>query len=309
MKCDPNQFRAAPPSLAVKPRLIRQLFLPPLTIALMIGLGYIGFWISEYYGIRTLSDTGERQLELHARTVESELSKYTYLPSLLELESSVSKLLADPNQETRKTVNDYLEGLNRRSRSRAIYVMDTTGRVLATSNWRDADSYQGEDLSFRAYFQNAVRGQPGRFYGIGSTNGEPGYYLAHGLEEHGKIIGVAVVKVRLEALEERWQRAQRHQAKRRVAAGDQQVDRKVIDLLHDLFSPPAHAVVHGRRAVQHHQRKTIDRHADDLPGAAIQARHHQHPHGADTRRDCTEQMAPGVEAFPVIHVSLTSCNR
>jgi len=79
--------------------------------------------------------------------------------------------------------------------------------VLATSNWRDADSYLGEDLSFRAYFQNAVRGQPGRFYGIGSTNGEPGYYLAHGLEEHGKIIGVAVVKVRLEALEERWQRA------------------------------------------------------------------------------------------------------
>ncbi len=207
MKCDPNQFRAAPPSLAVKPRLIRQLFLPPLIIALMIGLGYIGFWVSEYYGIRTLSDNGERQLELHARTVESELSKYTYLPSLLELESSVSTLLADPNQETRQTVNDYLEGLNRRSRSRAIYVMDTTGRVLATSNWRDADSYQGEDLSFRAYFQNAVRGQPGRFYGIGSTNGEPGYYLAHGLEEHGKIIGVAVVKVRLEALEERWQRA------------------------------------------------------------------------------------------------------
>ena len=207
MKCDPNQFRAAPPSLAVKPRLIRQLFLPPLIIALMIGLGYIGFWISEYYGIRTLSDNGERQLELHARTVESEISKYTYLPSLLELESSVSTLLADPSQDTRQTVNDYLEGLNRRSRSRAIYVMDTTGRVLATSNWRDADSYQGEDLSFRAYFQNAVRGQPGRFYGIGSTNGEPGYYLAHGLEEHGKIIGVAVVKVRLEALEERWQRA------------------------------------------------------------------------------------------------------
>lgn len=207
MKCDPNLFRAAPPSLAVKPRLIRQLFLPPLIIALMIGLGYVGFWISEFYGIRTLSENGERQLELHARTVESEISKYTYLPSLLELESSVSKLLADPNFETRSTVNDYLEGLNRRSRSRAIYVMDTTGRVLATSNWRDADSYLGEDLSFRSYFQNAVRGQPGRFYGIGSTNGEPGYYLAHGLEEHGKIIGVAVVKVRLEALEERWQRA------------------------------------------------------------------------------------------------------
>ncbi len=207
MKCDPTLYRAAPPSLAVKPRLIRQLFLPPLIILLMIGLGFIGFWTSEHYGIQTLGENGERQLELHARTVESEISKYTYLPSLLELESSVSKLLADPNPEHRQTVNQYLEGLNRRSRSRAIYVMDTTGRVMATSNWRDVDSYLGEDLSFRAYFQNAVRGQPGRFYGIGSTNGEPGYYLAHGLEEHGKIIGVAVVKVRLEALEERWQRA------------------------------------------------------------------------------------------------------
>jgi two-component system sensor histidine kinase AauS len=207
MKCDPNLYRAAPPSLAVKPRLIRHLFLPPLIIVLMFGLGYVAYLVSEHYGIRTLSETGERQLELHARTLESEINKYTYLPSVLELESSVSALLNDPTPELRGEVNNYLEGLNRRSRSRAIYVLDPTGRVLATSNWRDADSYLGEDLSFRAYFQDAVRGLPGRFYGIGSTTGEPGYYLAHGLEEKGKIIGVAVIKVQLDALEQRWQRA------------------------------------------------------------------------------------------------------
>ncbi|ELS41647.1 sensor histidine kinase [Pseudomonas syringae] len=207
MKCDPTLYRAAPPSLAVKPRLIRQLFLPPLMLMLMIGLGYIAYLVSEHSGIKSLRETGERQLELHARTVESEISKYTYLPSVLELESSVSQLLNEPGPELQQQVNRYLEGLNRRSRSRAIYVMDTTGRVLATSNWRDPDSYQGEDLSFRAYFQDAVRGLPGRFYGIGTTTGESGYYLAHGLEDKGRIIGVAVIKVRLEALEERWQRA------------------------------------------------------------------------------------------------------
>ena len=207
MKCDPTLFRPAKPALAVKPRLNRHLFLPPLIVLLMIGLGAIGYLISEHNGIRTLSETGERQLELHARAVESEISKYTYLPSLLELEDSVSHLLTDPDGGSRQAVNEYLEGLNRRSRSRAIFVLDTNGRVQATSNWRDADSFLGEDLSFRAYFQTAVRGEPGRFYGIGSTTGEPGYYLAHGLEEHGKIIGVAVIKVRLEALEERWQRA------------------------------------------------------------------------------------------------------
>ncbi|WP_268797600.1 two-component sensor histidine kinase AauS [Pseudomonas huanghezhanensis] len=207
MKCDPPLYRDPPPSLAVKPRLIRQMFLPPLIILLMIGLGYVSYLFSENNGIKALSENGERQLELHARTVESEINKYNYLPSVLELESNVSDLLNDPSPELRGKVNDYLEGLNRRSRSRAIYVLDTTGRVLATSNWRDADSYLGEDLSFRAYYQDAIRGLPGRFYGIGSTTGEPGYYLAHGLEEKGKIIGVAVIKVRLEALEERWQRA------------------------------------------------------------------------------------------------------
>ncbi|TDV55895.1 two-component system sensor histidine kinase AauS [Pseudomonas graminis] len=207
MKCDPPLYRAAPPSLAVKPRLIRHLFVPPLIILVMIALGYVTYLYSEKNAIKALGENGQRQLELHARTVESEINKYNYLPSVLELESNVSDLLNNPSAELRAKVNDYLEGLNRRSRSRAIYVLDTTGRVLATSNWRDADSYLGEDLSFRAYYQDAIRGLPGRFYGIGSTTGEPGYYLAHGLEEKGKIIGVAVIKVRLEALEERWQRA------------------------------------------------------------------------------------------------------
>ncbi len=88
-----------------------------------------------------------------------------------------------------------------------MYLLDTNGRVLATSNWSDPDSYLGEDLSFRAYWQDAMKGKPGRFYGIGSTRGEPGYYLAHGLVHGGRIIGVAVVKVKMDALEERWEKA------------------------------------------------------------------------------------------------------
>ncbi|HCL4034182.1 TPA: sensor histidine kinase, partial [Pseudomonas aeruginosa] len=176
-------------------------------LLLMLGFGYGGYRISESAGIRALAENGERQLELHARTVESEISKYTYLPSLLELERSVSHLLTDPTPYRRNQVNAYLEGLNRRAGSRAVYLLDTNGRVLATSNWSDPDSYLGEDLSFRAYWQDAMKGKPGRFYGIGSTRGEPGYYLAHGLVHGGRIIGVAVVKVKMDALEERWEKA------------------------------------------------------------------------------------------------------
>ena len=114
MKCDSTLYRAAPPTLAVKPRLIRQLFLPPLIMLLMLGLGYIAYLFSEHNGIKGLSESGERQLELHARTLESEINKYTYLPSVLELESSVSALLNDPTPQLRGEVNDYLRSEERR---------------------------------------------------------------------------------------------------------------------------------------------------------------------------------------------------
>lgn len=43
--------------------------------------------------------------------MESEINRYTYLPSVLELEANVSRLLNDPTPELRQNVNDYLEGL------------------------------------------------------------------------------------------------------------------------------------------------------------------------------------------------------
>lgn len=207
MQCASASPRVVPPALIANPRLARHLLLTVLMLLLVLGCGLAGYHISEKAGIRARIESGERQLELNARAVESEITKYTYLPSLLELESNVSRLLLTPGTYRRQRVNDYLEGLARRSGSLAIYVMDTDGRVVATSNWRQPDSYLGEDLSFRAYFQEALLGEAGRFYGIGSTVGEAGYYLSHGLKANGRIIGVAVVKVRLDTLEQRWQRA------------------------------------------------------------------------------------------------------
>ncbi|MCU1719005.1 ATP-binding protein [Pseudomonas sp. 5P_3.1_Bac2] len=198
---------SVPPGWSRKPRWLRALLLTALTLLLIAACGYAGYRISAQFGIQTLAEDGQRQLELNARAVESEISRYTYLPSLLELESSVGRLLQSPTPFRREQVNAYLEGLNQRSGSLAIYVLDVQGRVVATSNWREPSSYLGEDLAFRAYYQDAMAGRLGRFYGIGSTTGEPGYYLAHGLKKAGQIIGVAVVKVRLNSLEQRWQRA------------------------------------------------------------------------------------------------------
>ncbi len=88
-----------------------------------------------------------------------------------------------------------------------VYVLDARGKVLATSNWQRPDSYLGEDLSFRPYFRTAMEGQLGRFYGVGTTRSESGYYLSAPLGERDNPDGVAVVKIGLEPLENRWQGA------------------------------------------------------------------------------------------------------
>ena len=194
----------APPR---QPRIVRSLVLPLLMFGMMMLIGYSGFLVSEHTGIGNLRESGARQMALHARGVESEIGKFTFLPRLLEMEPQVAQLLQAPSPARRRYVNHYLDGFNDRSGSRVVYVLDPTGRVQASSNWDDFDSYVDEDLSFRAYFQDAIVGKPGRFYGIGSTIGESGYYLAHGLKHQGKIIGAGVVKVRLEAVEQRWRQA------------------------------------------------------------------------------------------------------
>lgn len=111
---------------------------------------------------------------------------------------------ADDAQALPLAVNRFLESLNRLAGTRAIYILNTQGQVLASSNWQQPDSFLGEDLSYRDYFREAAAGRTGRFFGVGTTRGDPGYYLSSPLYEDGELAGVAVVKVGLEQLEQSW---------------------------------------------------------------------------------------------------------
>ncbi|MGO3741454.1 sensor histidine kinase [Kerstersia sp.] len=102
------------------------------------------------------------------------------------------------------SVNRFLESLNQLAGTRVIYVLDKQGKVLASSNWQAPDSFLGEDLSYRNYFREAAAGRAGRFFGVGTTRGDPGYYLSSPLYEAGQVAGVAVVKIGLEQLEQSW---------------------------------------------------------------------------------------------------------
>lgn len=177
-------------------------------LLLLAGVGLSGglaYLLAQRLGQAQIQATGLHRLELYTASLQREISKYAFLPGTLELEQEVQTLLsASAPGRGADSVNAYLEQLNERAGTLSIYVIDLQGQVVATSNWRRPDSFMGEDLRFRPYFRDALSTGSGRFFGIGTTRGEPGYYLASALLDGNRTVGVAVTKVSLEQLEQSW---------------------------------------------------------------------------------------------------------
>jgi two-component system C4-dicarboxylate transport sensor histidine kinase DctB len=175
-------------------------------VALVAATSLFAFRYSLALGLTELQATGRHRLDLYATSLEREIDKYAYFPTTLGLERDVLRLLAEPAPAPAQAeeVNKYLEQLNERAGSLSIYILDRKGKVVAASNWRRADSFLGEDLAFRPYFRQAMDNGSGRFFGIGTTRGEPGYYLSSALTDSRGTLGVAVVKVGLKQLEKSW---------------------------------------------------------------------------------------------------------
>lgn len=187
-------------------RLLRLAALLLGLAALVTGASFVTYRVTRSMGLAELQATGRHRLDLYATSLEREIDKYAYFPTTLGLEKEVLELLAAPRPTAAQTasVNQYLEQLNERAGTLTIYVLDARGKVLASSNWRRPDSFLGEDLSFRPYFREAMDAGSARFFGIGTTRGEPGYYLASSLTDARGTVGVAVVKVGLQQLEKSW---------------------------------------------------------------------------------------------------------
>ncbi|NCC97055.1 MAG: hypothetical protein EOM02_09465, partial [Synergistales bacterium] len=85
--------------------------------------------------------------------------------------------------------------VNRRLGSSIVYLLNKSGDVIGTS---DA-SLRGQNFAFRRYFTQAISGQNGLLYAMGSVTGKVGAYFSRPLvDSFGQAVGVAVVKMDLE---------------------------------------------------------------------------------------------------------------
>ncbi|MBA5604068.1 sensor histidine kinase [Duganella sp. FT3S] len=173
--------------------------------AVGLALASVAYLWAERLTTERLRVSGAQRLEVYAGSLENLLGKYDFLPGTLELSDDVIDLLQKPEDGAlQRAVNEHLERLNGLAGSTSIYVSDLRGITLAASNWREPNSFVGDNVAFRPYVRDALRGRPAGFYGVGTTFLEPGYFFAHGIYRNGRMLGVATVKVNIERLEKTW---------------------------------------------------------------------------------------------------------
>ncbi len=152
--------------------------------------------------LNSLIKVGGERLTLYSSTLHEALSRYAYLPYVLSQNTDVEILLK--TSFNLELVNRYLESLSSKAGSEALYVVNSIGETLASSNWQEPLSYVGHNYGFRPYFTDAKAGLKGQFFAIGVTSGRPGYFMSHSVRKDGRFLGATVVKVDLAPLQEDW---------------------------------------------------------------------------------------------------------
>lgn len=156
-----------------------------------------------------MTERAGNSLSLIEGTFEATVGRYKYLPDVIALAPEIRQLFANATagqkQDRQHLANDYLERVNSKAGSAALFVLDAEGTGVASSNWRNPrESFVGQSYSDRPYRIGAIRSGEGHFYGQGKTTLVPGYFLATAIEIDGRTAGVAVVKINLAPLERQW---------------------------------------------------------------------------------------------------------
>ncbi|MFG1491618.1 hypothetical protein ABMA58_20365, partial [Oceanospirillum sp. HFRX-1_2] len=92
---------------------------------------------SYYNTLAQLEQEGHFKLNLYKKVVLSELKRHAYLPLMLSKDDQVLEFLHDSELKMKgQALNAHLESLSEGTDALNIYLMNTEGTTIATSNWK-----------------------------------------------------------------------------------------------------------------------------------------------------------------------------
>ena len=173
-------------------------FFYSLPMILLLIVAVAGWFATDYLG-------NKARQEIIGESQASVLTLSTYVSSTFtNIEGAVKSLAGSPwiapallskRDQDIEHANSVLDRYNSAFNASVSYLMDADGMTVASSNRKDPDSFVGKSYRFRPYFQEAAKGQPGRYFALGITSGKRGFYASYPVQNRlGKVLGVVTMK-------------------------------------------------------------------------------------------------------------------
>jgi len=173
----------------------------------------LAFWIvgdlARDKAMLALSEQTRIDANLNTALLRAVLDKQRALPLVLSKDKALEAALQDNTVATITPLNEKLEALARGTQAAVIYLVGMDGIAIAASNWREPDSFVGNDYKFRPYFHNALKNGDAEYFALGNVSNRPGLYISRRIDGPNGPLGVIVVKLEFDRLESDWNTAGR----------------------------------------------------------------------------------------------------
>lgn len=201
-----DQKNVQAPHVAGLKRRVRRAWLV-FAVVFIVGAIVIAFAANRYgraVAVANLLEQGRTEINLKAALLRAVLERPRALPLVLSQDRDVTDALVTGGKDDIERLNRKLEALVVGTKAAVIYVINEKGVAIAASNWREKTSFVGSDYGFRAYFTDAMKSGAGEQFALGSVSNRPGLYISNRVGLADARLGVVVVKMEFEQLENDW---------------------------------------------------------------------------------------------------------
>lgn len=168
-----------------------------LIVAVLVIWGSYGYFTQSFTeNLRTQAQT---RAALYAGNIKSTLQKHSVVPFLLARDLTLSAAL---QSESYAATSQRLIEVSEEIGSASVFLLDITGRVVASSDRRQISKFFGSE----PYFINALRNSSTVFSTTSNEQNTYRFFFSQNLKSGPKSIGVIVVEVDLRQQEVLWRR-------------------------------------------------------------------------------------------------------
>ncbi len=166
-----------------------------LFVAVLVVWGSYGYFTQSF--TENLRSQAQTRAALYAGNIKSTLQKHSVVPFLLAQNATLSTAIRSNNYAS---TSQRLIEISQEIGSASVFLLDISGRVVASSNRRQI----GKFFRDQPYFINALRNVSTVFSTTSNEQNTYRFFFSQKVKSGPKSIGVVVVEVNLRAQEALW---------------------------------------------------------------------------------------------------------